>query len=138
MLKKIPFKRIITIGLIIGGYVLVLKLLGMTCIIKNLFGVSCPGCGMTRACFSAATFNFKQAFYYHPLWILVIPSILLLILFYVKDKTKLFKLTIVILIILLIIVYVIRLIWGDKQIVYIDFTKSYIYEFIQYLKNLFK
>ena len=65
MLKKIPFKNILIIGFILIGYLVLLKLTGMTCLIKSTFGVSCPGCGMTRACFSALTFNFKQAFYYH-------------------------------------------------------------------------
>ena len=138
MLKKIPFKNILIIGFILIGYIVLLKLTGMTCLIKSTFGVSCPGCGMTRACFSALTFNFKQAFYYHPLWIIMIPSIVLLFYLWIKDKKRLFKLTIGIIIILFIIVYIIRLIFGDQQVVYIDFTKGYIYDLIQNIKNLFK
>lgn len=138
MLKKIPFKSILIIGFILIGYIVLLKLTGMTCLIKSTFGASCPGCGMTRACFSALTFNFKQAFYYHPLWIIMIPSIVLLFYLWIKDKKRLFKLTIGIIIILFIIVYIIRLIFGDQQVVYIDFTKGYIYDLIQNIKNLFK
>lgn len=138
MLKKIPFKSILIIGFILIGYIVLLKLTGMTCLIKSTFGVSCLGCGMTRACFSALTFNFKQAFYYHPLWIIMIPSIVLLFYLWIKDKKRLFKLTIGIIIILFIIVYIIRLIFGDQQVVYIDFTKGYIYDLIQNIKNLFK
>ena len=138
MLKKIPFKNILIIGFILIGYIVLLKLTGMTCLIKSTFGVSCPGCGMTRACFSALTFNFKQAFYYHPLWIIMIPSIVLLFYLWIKDKKRLFKLTIGIIIILFIIVYIIRLIFGDQQVVYIDFTKGYIYDLFQNIKNLFK
>lgn len=135
MLKKFPLKRVVIISIIILSYVVFLKLLGMTCIFKNMFGVSCPGCGMTRACISALTFNFKQAFYYHPLWIALIPTVLLLIYFYLKEHKKLFKITIIISLCLLIGVYIIRLIFGDHNIVYIDFTKGYIYSWFQSFTN---
>lgn len=48
---------------------LVLFALGITCPIKYITGVSCPGCGMSRACFAALRFDFAAAFAYHPLWI---------------------------------------------------------------------
>ena len=40
------------------------------CPINKIFGIECPGCGLTRACLSALKFDFKSAFEYHPLfWI---------------------------------------------------------------------
>ena len=42
------------------------------CPFLYFFGVPCPGCGMTRALIKACTFDFKAAFYYHPLFLLVI------------------------------------------------------------------
>lgn len=51
----------------------VLFSLGISCPIKYTLGVSCPGCGMTRACFHALCLDFKAAFYFHPLWVLLPP-----------------------------------------------------------------
>lgn len=38
------------------------------CIYKTLFGIPCPGCGMTRAVLSALRLDFKSAFSYHPMF----------------------------------------------------------------------
>ena len=54
----------------------VLQLFGITCPIKFVTGVSCPGCGMTRAWLSLV---FRQdlhaAFHYHPLFWIMIPAV---------------------------------------------------------------
>jgi len=62
--------------------------LGITCPIKWLTGISCPGCGMTRACVSALTLQFSQAFFYHPLWV-ALPFVLIawVVLSVMKRKT---------------------------------------------------
>jgi hypothetical protein len=43
------------------------------CIVKDLIGIPCPGCGLTRATFAFLSLDFKSAFYYHPLFWLVPP-----------------------------------------------------------------
>src|SRR5690348_9209583 len=43
------------------------------CIIKNLTGKNCPGCGMTRAISSASHGQFTQAFRYNKLVVIVLP-----------------------------------------------------------------
>lgn len=43
------------------------------CLFKNLTGRPCPGCGMTRAISSASHGNFKQAFSYNKLVVIVLP-----------------------------------------------------------------
>lgn len=45
-----------------------LSITGIGCPIKFLTGISCPGCGMTRAYIALLHLDFKDAFYYHPLW----------------------------------------------------------------------
>lgn len=42
--------------------------LALPCPILFATGISCPGCGMTRACIHAVRFDFRTAFFYHPLW----------------------------------------------------------------------
>jgi hypothetical protein len=43
------------------------------CIIKNLTGHNCPGCGMTRAISSASHGHFTQALRYNKLVVIVLP-----------------------------------------------------------------
>ena len=42
--------------------------LKIPCFFKRFFGISCPGCGMTRAVLSAIKFDFASAFSYHPMF----------------------------------------------------------------------
>jgi len=57
------------------------------CPVKSLIGICCPSCGMTRACLCALRFDFINAFYYHPLFILT-PVVWLLFIFYDKLSKK--------------------------------------------------
>lgn len=55
------------------------------CLIHNLFGKECPGCGMTRALFSLLHFDFAAAWSYNPMVYIVAPLLLLL---YLKEVRK--------------------------------------------------
>jgi len=46
------------------------------CIYKNLFGHECIGCGITRAIHQAIHFNFKIAYEYNHLIIIVLPLLM--------------------------------------------------------------
>ena len=46
------------------------------CPIKHLFGISCPGCGMTRAHLALLRLDFKEAFHLHPMFPVVVPMVL--------------------------------------------------------------
>ena len=52
-----------------------------TCIFKNITGLSCPGCGSQRAFHELLHFNLKNAFYYNPIFIILLPYGVILILF---------------------------------------------------------
>ncbi|MCI9448925.1 MAG: DUF2752 domain-containing protein [Clostridiales bacterium] len=56
--------------------ILLLILFVYRCPIFYFFHVPCAGCGITRAYFSAFSFNLKEAFRYHPLFFTVAPTIL--------------------------------------------------------------
>ena len=88
-----------------------LSLLGIGCPIRYLTGVSCPGCGMTRAVRALFELDFKSAFEYHPM----VFSMPLVFLYILKNgriiKNKLINNTILILICLgFILNYIIKLI----------------------------
>jgi len=90
------------------------------CPIRAFFGIPCPGCGMTRALFSAFTLDFEKAFYYHPLFWLVLILVPAGIVYYLLGKpyTANVRGAILGVALLFIIVYIIRLIvqFGQNEI----------------------
>ena len=60
------------------------------CPFRFFFGISCPGCGMTRALLAALRLDFAAAFSYHPLFFLL-PFFLLG--YYLESVAALFVLT---------------------------------------------
>ncbi|MBU5668713.1 DUF2752 domain-containing protein [Peptoniphilus sp. MSJ-1] len=94
-----------------------LHLLGYTCPIKALTGISCPGCGMTRAWIYLLKLDFKTAFYYHPLFI--IPLIVLIgYVFQNKLPKKFTKIVFYIFIILFFVVYIYRMFTPNEIVVF--------------------
>lgn len=56
---------------------------GIGCPVRWLTGISCAGCGMTRAVLWAVRLQFDKAFYYHPLfWMLPLGGLV----FFFRDK----------------------------------------------------
>ncbi|WP_295155914.1 DUF2752 domain-containing protein [uncultured Brachyspira sp.] len=83
------------------------------CLIRNITGFPCPSCGMTRAYIEISKFNFRKAFYYHPLFIF--PSIIFFVIIF-KKKLKIAEYIynnnyiIISIILIFILVYIIRFI----------------------------
>ena len=74
-------KRFIRIIILNGSVLLLFTVISKfyKCPMYNYFGMCCAGCGMTRACLSALRLDFAQAFEYHPLFFVAIPSVLYLV-----------------------------------------------------------
>ena len=51
-------------------YLILESVFGITCPILFLTGISCAGCGMSRAWIALLHFNIHEAFMYHPLFFL--------------------------------------------------------------------
>ena len=110
------------------------------CMIRNVTGYPCPGCGMTRAHIEVLKLNFKKAFNYHPLFML--PSIIFLVVM-LRNKSKIANyiynnnfITITVLIIF-IAVYVVRFIMLFPNTE--PFTYNYdsnLYLFIRIMQNI--
>lgn len=107
---------LLLLGVAIGYFIL--TRFGIGCIWRDLFGISCPSCGMTRACAAALRGDFAAAFYYHPLWVTVLPTACLLIYFWFKRNMRGTMWVIFPLCALLLAVYFLRLLFGDGEIVY--------------------
>lgn len=112
-------------------YYLILLILDMTCPIKDLLGISCPGCGMSRALFNAIQFKFDKAFYYHPLWIVLPICVIILMISHYKNKKKIFYTCMISFSILLIIVYIYRMFNSDNYVVFFKPKEGLIYRIIE-------
>lgn len=120
----------------IGLAALLLHILGIGCPIKFMFGISCPGCGMTRACLSAIHFDFAEAFSFHPLfW--VIPCYIIGYCFREKIPKKVINILNIIVIIAFISVYFIRMFYVKGEIVVFSPGEGLIYRVIEIILSLF-
>lgn len=90
--------------------------LGITCPIKYLTGISCPGCGMTRAWIAFFHFDVAKAWNYHPLFYLP-PFVVLAVVFRRKMNKVIYDILIFTFIIIFVIVYIIRIKSGNNNIV---------------------
>ena len=61
-------------------FYIVIESLGVTCPILFLTGISCAGCGMSRAWLSLLRLDLAGAFAFHPLFWLPVPAAALLLL----------------------------------------------------------
>ena len=110
-------KPIILAAAVIAALYSLMFTLGITCPIRHITGISCPGCGMTRALFCALCGNIKGAFYYHPLWIALIVGAILLIVLAIKRKRTLIVFTLISLGVIFAAVYLYRLFFVSQDVV---------------------
>lgn len=122
------------------GVIAIIIILGKyKCPFQHVIGISCPMCGLTRAIYNALLFNFKESFYYHLLWPLIISGIILYILYkykmiHINEKIVFFLLEVFA--IINVIYYFYRLFSGSN-IVYIDFSQSLLYKIFHFIINIY-
>lgn len=126
--RKEALSLLIGIGLV----VLWMSVSGLGCPIKKLTGISCAGCGMSRALLAAAQFQFSKAFYYHPLFWLC-PIIIALYVFWERISPTIRKHIFMLIIICFCSVYVLRLFFIENNIVEIDVQSGLLPSLIQKL-----
>ena len=105
-----------TFLLIIGLYVAMFAL-GETCPIRYFWGISCPGCGMTRACLNALRLDFSAAFSYHPLWVFMPPAAIFAIVCRWRGWRRALRVGIIAVALALCAVYVLRMIQATSEVV---------------------
>lgn len=89
------------------------------CPFRYFFGISCPGCGMTRALLAAVFSDFETAFSYHPLFPMLIPVgvyIVLYVFFGMRVPSRRQNAYLILIAVVMILVYVLRLISGDPVV----------------------
>ncbi len=93
------------------------------CPIKHLTGLSCAGCGMTRACLSALSLDFSAAFAYHPLWVILLPLAVSVIIFSAKGYKRTLNAVLISAAVLFFGAWLFRLALGDDVVAF-DFDNS--------------
>lgn len=122
------YKSVLTALMAIGCLLLVFIIFNVPCLIKFTTGISCAGCGMTRAWLSALRLDLAAAFSYHPLfW--AVPIALLLLLLH-KRYPVFSKIVFTGLLVLDIAVYLIRIIDPSCTVVVFEPTNGLIYRII--------
>ena len=126
-------KSAITAAAAIAAFYLVLLLLGVTCPIKFLTGVSCAGCGMTRAWLSLIHLDPVGAMEFHPLfWTIPIVGVA----FVLKNRfPKFFKAVACVTVGLFIAVYILRMLDPDCSVVVFEPKNNLFYRIVSFLNE---
>lgn len=102
------------------------------CPFRFFLGIPCMGCGMTRAMLACLRLDFVSAFYYHPLFGVVIA----IGVFWVLDRMQIYRMEskkrnilLMVVCVLFVLVYLIRLV-GHSPIVQVDIRKGLIYRLL--------
>lgn len=109
--------------LYLAGIYLFFSLLHIGCPLKFITGISCPGCGMTRAYYSLLQLDINMAMHYHPLFVLA-PLMVGLYLFDFYINPKLVKGLWSVLIIAFLSTYLFRLFLSQNDVVKIDIASG--------------
>lgn len=104
--RTAPAAAAITVILLIYGAAQVTGI--GVCPLRTVFGLSCPGCGMSRAWWELFAGDLHGALQYHPLFWLPVPA-LLLFLFRYRIPPRIFTGCMIFLLLLLLAVYGIRM-----------------------------
>ena len=120
-------KKLVELGeLCLAGVLLFIFYRRIGCPIKVMTGVSCAGCGMTRAWIALLQLHWRDAFEYHPL---VLLPIVFVVAFILKQygHERLFRRTVAVLVVLFCIVYVMRMLDPSDNIVVFRPKDGYFY-----------
>ncbi len=110
-------KLLIPLSMVAVVY-LIFHLVGIGCPIKFVSGISCPGCGMSRACLSLLSLDFSAAFHYHPLfWIVPLFPVLYILREAGKFPKKAYDTCIIAICVLFLGVWLVRMLAGNGDIV---------------------
>ncbi len=107
-------------------------MLTVGCPIKFITGISCPGCGMTRAVRSLLALDFAGAFCWHPLWPLLLP----LTAYFLFDELipkRLSRPLLWFFIVSFVGVYLYRLVFTDNLAVTVDMGSGAVVKFFKYI-----
>lgn len=110
----------------------ILESFGVTCPIKYITGISCAGCGMSRAWIALLHFNIHEAFMYHPLFFQP-PVVVIFMLLKSKINIKFYKIFMFTMAGAFVIVYLYRMFIGTGDIVVFEPQNNILFRIIRKL-----
>lgn len=110
----------------------ILESFGVTCPIKYITGISCAGCGMSRAWIALLHFNIHEAFMYHPLFFLP-PVVVIVMLLKSKINIKFYRIFMFTMVGAFVIVYLYRMFIGTGDIVVFEPQNNILFRIIRKL-----
>lgn len=122
---------ITSVAAVVVLYVII-ESFGVTCPIKYITGISCAGCGMSRAWIALLHFNIHDAFMYHPLFFLP-PVAVIIMLLKSKINIKIYKIFIFTMAGAFVIVYLYRMFMENGDIVVFEPQNNIVFRIIHKL-----
>lgn len=120
--------------LVIAGYCLVMAVTGLPCPILFFTGVSCAGCGMTRAWLALLRLDLQAAIYYHPMF--CAPAVMAVLLLLKKRiPKKLYQGLWMAVISLMYIVYLLRMVSGTDTIVVFHPKAGFVWRVFSWIRS---
>ena len=116
------------------GYLIVATFLGSLCTFRQMTGFSCPGCGMTRACRAFLSGDIRGAFYYHPLFPLILPGAVLILMEH-KIPPKICNISFFFIACLFVAVYIIRMASGSP-VMNMDFHDGLLWKIFDLIRRM--
>ena len=129
--KSHRIEVITSVAVVVMLYV-ILESFGVTCPIKYITGISCAGCGMSRAWIALLHFNIHEAFMYHPLFFLP-PVVVIVMLLKSKINIKIYKIFMFTIAGAFVIVYLYRMFIGDGNVVVFEPQNNIVFRIIRKL-----
>ena len=130
-------KKLILPLAIIAVIYLVFHLVGIGCPIKFVTGISCPGCGMSRACLSLLRLDLTSAFGFHPLfWLVPAFPVLFILRELGKLPKKPYDICIAVICVLFLAVWLLRMLFEEGTVVVFEPQKSLFFRLLQILKSV--
>ena len=135
--QKINRDVLMAVLAVVAIYI-VFSILGIGCPIKWATGISCAGCGMTRAYLSLLHLDIKHAFIYHPLFWSV-PLVLLIYVLYMTGRVSGRTVNYVkfLTVFLFILVYVVRLLDPEDTIVVASIEEGLAWRVVNAVRQVF-
>ena len=130
--KRLNRIEVITAVTAVVVLYVILESFGITCPIKYITGISCAGCGMSRAWIALLHFNIHKAFMYHPLFFLP-PVVVIVMLFKSKINIKIYKIFMFTMAGAFVIVYLYRMFIGTGDIVVFEPQNNILFRIIRKL-----
>ncbi len=131
---KKQMKEIIYLVIVIGTLYGIFHIVNIGCPIRYVTGISCAGCGMTRAWVCVFHGQFQQAFCYHPVfW--GVPIVCVVILFRDKMPKRCYQSLLVCFTVIFMAVYIIRMLNPEDTVVNIHIQQGLIWRVLQLIQK---